>query len=1069
MAYSPPRRGEDRHARDRVHRRRSRSREVRRVDAKGPQYTRSRNQSLTHGQHRRDDRERDHRPRRSSPRPRDRSTDRYEPRRDDRRSERRDRSRDRKRSRDASPVRPRREERDRHRDPRDTYDDRDRKRTKRSASPRRDDRARDGRTPARSSVRDVEVRYGLHYITTQSLLTLQSPRPSTADLEAEKAKAQELAARQAKLAEWRAKILAEKAAKEGSIPGSPAVQSPAAVSTQHVVTSRSDTADSPAQKPKVDPKEIQKRVRAAKAKQEEAAKSKPLGGDVAIPAVANTQPVPTASFRSNFGAIPSGNSKVTGFGLNKSVTQRADLSVARPATGFDDDENAERKLERLPRLSAADTAKDAEPDLAKDDEESDDLRSDDEADAADRAAAMKRAEAARQQSIADDASNAATTVDLAMVDADDEDDPLDAFMNTLQAPAARRGPAKQEVQVYLSDDDDADIDAIGDKGSDDLTAMMKKSKKKEIGVVDHAKMNYAEFRKNFYSESVEIAAMDDSEVTELRAELDNITVKGQAPPKPIQKFPQGGFGAQILEVVRDLKFDKPSSIQAQALPAIMSGRDTIGVAKTGSGKTMAFLLPMFRHIKDQPPLESMDGPIGLVMAPTRELAVQIHRDSKPFLKALNLRAVCCYGGAPIKEQIAELKRGAEIVVCTPGRMIDLLAANNGRVTNLRRVTYVVLDEADRMFDMGFEPQITKMLMNVRPDRQNILFSATFPPKLESLARKALKNPVEILVGGKSVVAAEITQIVEVREASTRFVRLLQLLGDLFEKDDDTRCLIFVEKQETADAMFKELSKKGYPSVSIHGGREQIDRDQAIIDFKNNVFPIMIATSVAARGLDVKQLKLVVNYDCPNHNEDYVHRCGRTGRAGNTGTAVTFVLPDQDRYAHFLVRALADSKLEVPTELQALADQFKKKVESGEVKKFSAGFGGKGIEKLDAARKADEDRLRRQYAGEGEQEEVQTDKKKDGKADAVAAAKTEEEVEAALPAKFAELLSRAMQVQKTETPPPETNKPVASKSGARAKGVDPMAAARAAAASINSRVGGRGTSPNLTFHFQSKTN
>ena len=176
----------------------------------------------------------------------------------------------------------------------------------------------------------------------------------------------------------------------------------------------------------------------------------------------------------------------------------------------------------------------------------------------------------------------------------------------------------------------------------------------------------------------------------------------------------------------------------------MSGRNVIGVAKTGSGKTIAFLLPMFRHIKDQRPLEPLEGPISLIMTPTRELAVQIHKECRPFLKALNLRvciasicfactnldvspqAVCAYGGSPIKDQIADLKRGAEIIVCTPGRMIDLLAANSGRVTNLKRVTYVVLDEADRMFDMGFEPQVMRIIGNVRPDRQTVLFSATFP-------------------------------------------------------------------------------------------------------------------------------------------------------------------------------------------------------------------------------------------------------------------------------------------------------------------------------------------------------
>lgn len=369
----------------------------------------------------------------------------------------------------------------------------------------------------------------------------------------------------------------------------------------------------------------------------------------------------------------------------------------------------------------------------------------------------------------------------------------------------------------------------------------------------------------------------------------------------------------------------------------MSGRDVIGVAKTGSGKTIAFLLPMFRHIKDQRPLEQMEGPVAVVMTPTRELAVQIHRECKPFLRVLNLRvstisdlgyfdmsnrslqAVCAYGGSPIKDQIAEMKKGAEIIVCTPGRMIDLLTANSGRVTNLKRVSYLVLDEADRMFDMGFEPQVMKIVNNIRPDRQTVLFSATFPKQMDSLARKILRKPLEITVGGRSVVAPEIEQIVEVREEDTKFNRLLEILGQTYNEDPESRTLIFVDRQEAADNLLRELMRKGYLCMSLHGGKDQVDRDQTIADFKSGVVPIVIATSVAARGLDVKQLKLVINYDAPNHMEDYVHRAGRTGRAGNKGTCVTFITPEQDRYSVDIYRALKASNAAVPKELEDLAN------------------------------------------------------------------------------------------------------------------------------------------------------
>lgn len=285
-----------------------------------------------------------------------------------------------------------------------------------------------------------------------------------------------------------------------------------------------------------------------------------------------------------------------------------------------------------------------------------------------------------------------------------------------------------------------------------------------------------------------------------------------------------------------------------------------------------------------------------------------------------------------------MKKGAEVVVCTPGRMIDLLTANSGRVTNLRRVTYLVLDEADRMFDMGFEPQVSisawlsmwadapkvmKIVNNIRPDRQTVLFSATFPAKMDALARKILIKPLEITVGGRSVVAKEIEQRVEVLNADDKFVRLLQILGEMGEqhKDeaDDFRTLIFVERQEAADDLFRELMRKGYICSSLHGGKDQVDRDQTISDFKAGFVPVVIATSVAARGLDVKELKLVINYDCPNHMEDYVHRAGRTGRAGQKGTCVTFITPEQERFSVDLVRALKASEAKVPPELEKMSE------------------------------------------------------------------------------------------------------------------------------------------------------
>ena len=691
--------------------------------------------------------------------------------------------------------------------------------------------------------------------------------------------------------------------------------------------------------------------------------------------------------------------------VEKSSTQRT--------LGFGEEESTRKKLEKLPTPPLEDSKDvNAVHDGVAEDEDSDidiqDGGTEEENAAAARAAAEKREERLQSQNL----QSHPTTVgsleangDIAMTDAPTEDvradseeieqqpkeviDSLDAFMSDLAEPGPFRRTngvkitktRRQQPEAIFGDEVDVDMSAVGEGDAEDFLAIANKTKKKkDIPAVDHIKMDYEPFRKSFYAEPVDLSQMTEEEVASLRLELDGIKVRGVDVPKPVLKWSQCGLGVQTLDVISKLGYEKPTSIQSQAIPAIMSGRDVIGVAKTGSGKTIAFLLPMFRHIKDQRPLENMEGPIGLIMTPTRELATQIHKDCKPFLKALNLRAVCAYGGAPIKDQIAELKRGAEVIVGTPGRMIDLLAANAGRVTNLRRVTYVVLDEADRMFDMGFEPQVMKIMTNIRPTRQTVLFSATFPRNMEALARKTLTRPIEIIVGGRSVVAPEITQIVEVRNEDTKFVRLLEILGNLYqdEKNEDSRSLIFVDRQEAADSLLRELMRKGYPCMSIHGGKDQIDRDSTIDDFKAGIFPVLVATSVAARGLDVKQLKLVVNYDAPNHLEDYVHRAGRTGRAGNTGTAITFLTEEQERYSVDIAKALKQSGQTVPEPVQKMVDSFVEKVKAGKEKASGSGFGGKGLERLDQERDAARMRERKTFkTGEEGEEEEREDKGEKG--------------------------------------------------------------------------------------------
>ncbi|EFJ09568.1 hypothetical protein SELMODRAFT_178562 [Selaginella moellendorffii] len=360
------------------------------------------------------------------------------------------------------------------------------------------------------------------------------------------------------------------------------------------------------------------------------------------------------------------------------------------------------------------------------------------------------------------------------------------------------------------------------------------------------------------------------------------------------------------------------------------------------------------------------------MAPTRELVQQIYSDIKKFTRVIGLTCVPVYGGSGVAQQISELKRGAEIVVCTPGRMIDILCTSSGKITNLRRVTYLVMDEADRMFDMGFEPQITRIVQNTRPDRQTVLFSATFPRQVELLARKVLDKPVEIQVGGRSVVNKDITQTVEVRPEEDRFLRLLELLGEWYEKG---KVLVFVHSQEKCDSLFRDLLKAGYPCLSLHGAKDQTDRESTLSDFKSNVCNLLVATSVAARGLDVKELELVVNYDVPNHYEDYVHRVGRTGRAGRKGCAVTFIAPDEDRYAPDLAKALELSEQPIPEDLKSLADGFIAKVNQGSEKAHGSGYGGSGFkfnEEEDEALRAAKKAQAKEYGYEEEEEPGETD-------------------------------------------------------------------------------------------------
>ncbi|KAG7902896.1 hypothetical protein KL907_004029 [Ogataea polymorpha] len=535
-----------------------------------------------------------------------------------------------------------------------------------------------------------------------------------------------------------------------------------------------------------------------------------------------------------------------------------------------------------------------------------------------------------------------------------EDGPLD--LDTLLENMENSQHKEGSAALFESDDEvpsETDADAENLDPAKLLQAINEKNKK---SVPEHPPSEHP-YTRCLYKESVFISSLSPDEVNSLRLR-DAITVRGKSVARPIITWDHLGLPLSLRSALDSLGFEAPTPIQCEALPNVMSGHDLIGIAKTGSGKTLAFLLPLFRQLLANPAAPSVRA---LVMTPTRELAMQIFHESSVFLQALKLRGCCCYGGQSISQQIAEIKKGCDLVVGTPGRIIDLLCANNGRVLRLSHVTCLVLDEADRMFDMGFEPQVMKILKVTRPDRQTVLFSATFPPRMEALARRCLTDPVEVLVGAKNLVNDKITQQFEVLDEEQKFGRLVQVLAR-FQSTDSGKILIFVDKQDSCDSLANQLIIRGYPALSLHGGKEQIDRDGIISDFKSNVIDILVATSVASRGLDVKDLNLVVNYDSPNHMEDYVHRVGRTGRAGRSGTAITFVTRHQERSASDIVRLLELSGTQPPAELVQIASRFREKLKRGEAK-YGSGFGGRGLEKLAEIREQKKKLDRTLYEGE----------------------------------------------------------------------------------------------------------
>lgn len=433
---------------------------------------------------------------------------------------------------------------------------------------------------------------------------------------------------------------------------------------------------------------------------------------------------------------------------------------------------------------------------------------------------------------------------------------------------------------------------------------------KPLQRINWSKMQLAPFKKDFYREHASIKNRPQREVDRF-LEKHDITLIGNC-PKPITEFDEIDMPDYVMNEIEKQGFQRPTPIQAQGWPIALSGQNMVGVAKTGSGKTLGYMLPAIVHINHQKPDPNIRGPLVLVLAPTRELAQQIQQVATDFGSSSYVRNTCLFGGSSKGPQASDLRRGVEIVIATPGRLIDFLETGT---TTLQRVTYLVLDEADRMLDMGFEPQIRKILEQVRPDRQILMWSATWPKEVQRLARDFLGEYVQINVGSLELSANHnITQYVKVIEEHEKNEELGKLLDNLHSRGPAGKILIFSTTKRKCDQITSYLRRYGQDAVGMHGDKSQQERERALNRFRNSNSCILVATDVAARGLDVDGIKVVINYDYPQQTEDYVHRIGRTGRSNATGEAYTFFTSNERKMAKELVSILEEAKQDVPPEL-----------------------------------------------------------------------------------------------------------------------------------------------------------
>lgn len=422
--------------------------------------------------------------------------------------------------------------------------------------------------------------------------------------------------------------------------------------------------------------------------------------------------------------------------------------------------------------------------------------------------------------------------------------------------------------------------------------------------------------KDNYRETQATGARNEGEVQAWRQQNDVFCEREC--PKPILTFDEYEWPRYIMDNINRMGFKNPTPIQAQGWPVALMGRDFVGIAETGSGKTLAYALPAIMHINSQPRLNRGDGPICLTLAPTRELATQIEAEFRKFGESTDCRIAVCYGGAPKREQERQLWNTPAVIVATPGRLIDFL---QNRTTNMDRVSYLILDEADRMLDMGFEPQIKDIIRRIRGDRQTMMYSATWPKEVRSLAESYLKNYVKVTIGSQSLKANHrVSQEFTFCQEYEKPPKLCELMNGFCAQNPGSRILIFTGMKKKADEITIALRRAGIAALAIHGDKQQREREWVLNEFKQGTHPIMVATDVAARGLDVKDVKLVINYDLPSNAEDYVHRIGRTARAGATGVAHSMITNSDMRMCKDIMKLLVDAKQPVPPQLQQYAEQ-----------------------------------------------------------------------------------------------------------------------------------------------------